>query len=165
MRISFAAIILFTLYSCKSRQKADQLFYNGTIYTLDSARPQAEALVVHDGKILAVGTASELKGLYQFEKEIDLKGQYMYPGFHDAHAHFYGLGKSISELDLGGCRSWDEVLYKTKTFAGKSVTDSTRWILGRGWDQNLWPVKEFPDKSKLDSLFPYQPVFIKRIDG
>jgi hypothetical protein len=61
-----------------------------------------------------------------------------------------------------GTSSFNEVLEKVVEF---SKTNANTWITGRGWDQNDWEVDEYPTKQQLDSLFPDQPVFLRRIDG
>ena len=52
---------ILSLLSCSQKQKPDLLVYNATIYTIDSSFSIAEAMVVEDGKILAVGKLSDLQ--------------------------------------------------------------------------------------------------------
>ena len=52
---------ILSLLSCSQKQKSDLLVYNATIYTIDSSFSIAEAMVVEDGKILAVGKLSDLQ--------------------------------------------------------------------------------------------------------
>ena len=67
---------------------ATVLYANGRIYTNDSAMPWAEALAVRDEKILAVGTAKEVRAIAgRNSVVVDLKGQFVLPGFNDAHVH------------------------------------------------------------------------------
>jgi predicted amidohydrolase YtcJ len=86
----------------------------------------------------------------------------VYPGFIDAHCHFYGLGLQQQKVDVRGTKSYDEVLQKLVAFQKEKKVS---YITGRGWDQNDWEVKEFPTKDKLDALFPEIPVAIRRVDG
>ena len=56
MRLQFLLLFLIlSLLSCSQKQKADLLIYNATIYTVDSSFSIAEAMVIKDGKIVAVG--------------------------------------------------------------------------------------------------------------
>lgn len=153
-------IILLIATSC-STKKADSVYYNGLIYTVDSAFNTVEAFAVKDGKIIATGTKEEILK-YDAKEQVDLKGKFVYPGFIDAHCHFYGYGVDLKKINLTGTKSFDAILdtllkFKSQTFSG--------WIFGRGWDQNDWDVKAYPNKAKLDSLFPDIPVFLFRIDG
>ena len=158
----FAVFMCFLIISCSQKKKADLLVFNVTVYTVDSLFTMAEALVIKDGKIAAAGKLAELEKQYEPKERLDAGGQYIYPGFIDAHAHFVGYGTGLQTADLVGTNSWDEIVEKLKTFS-KEHPDG--WLIGRGWDQNDWVVKEFPNNEQLNMLFPGRPVLLKRVDG
>lgn len=149
------------LFSCMSK-KADLIVYNAKVYTVNDQFETVEAFAVKDGKIIELGSNQDIEKVYQATERIDAGGKAVYPGFIDAHAHFYGYGESLQSADLTGTNSWEEVCNKLQAF-GKTRPDG--WIIGRGWDQNDWDNKAFPDKADLDKLFPNQPVLITRVDG
>lgn len=172
----FLFTTLFILYSCSSpKEKADTLILNATIYSVDSAFSTYEAMAIKDGKIIELGKNDFIKNKYTATTLIDAEKKFIYPGFIDAHCHFYGYGKGLMEADLIGTKSWEEALERTVEFVKKNDPNiefynskdiqHKNWIIGRGWDQNDWEKKDFPDKTKLDSLFPNTPVLLKRIDG
>ena len=67
---------------------ADRVFLNGAVYTVDAERSWAEAVAIKDGKIIYVGDDEGAGSHITTETEIvDLVGQMLLPGFHDAHAH------------------------------------------------------------------------------
>lgn len=154
--------ILFALSSC-SGSKVDTIIHHAVIYTVDSAFTVAEAMAVKDGKIVAVGKNEEILGKYTATDNIDAKGEAVYPGFIDAHAHFVGYGRSLFQADLFGTNSWEETVARIKTFA--EAHPDLPWIQGRGWDQNRWPGKTYPTNEELNELFPDKPVVITRVDG
>lgn len=160
-RIGYLLMLLVILSSC-SKQKADLLLYNGKIYTVNEKFDIAEAMAVKDGKIIAVGTSDAIRKQFSATEEIDIKGKTIYPGFIDAHAHFFGYGESLQRADLTETTSWEDVLSRLTAFA---KTHPDGWLIGRGWDQNDWTDKQFPTKEKLDQLFPNRPVLLERIDG
>ncbi len=162
--LSVASLFIFLL-SCSSKKKVDLFVFNATIYTVDSAFSTAEALVVKDGKIMAVGKIADLEKEYDAKEKIDAEGKFIFPGFIDAHAHFVGYGNSLQTVDLVSTGSWEEVIQKTKQFATENNIKPGDWITGRGWDQNDWEKKEFPAKDDLDKTFPDNPVILTRIDG
>ena len=164
MKNSLILLVAIALFSCtnKENKKADLLIFNATIYTVDSSFSTAEAMVVKDGKIVAVGKTADLEKEYEYQDKLDVAGKFIYPGFIDAHAHFVGYGKSLQTVNLVGTTSWDEVIERTKAFA---AANPDGWITGRGWDQNDWDEKEFPTNEKLDQLFPDRPVLLGRVDG
>ncbi len=151
------------LFSCNSeKEKADLLVFNAKVYQVDSTFSKAEAFVVKDGKFLEVGNSKDLKEKYEAVQNFDAEGNAIYPGFFDAHAHFYNLGLQQQLVDLTGTKSFDEVVSRIVEFQKERNLD---FITGRGWDQNDWEDKEFPVKDTLDKLFPETPVAITRIDG
>lgn len=151
------------MISCNKKEKADLIIHNAQIYTVDSLFSVAQSFAVKDGKFVACGDNKEILLNYDSDNIIDLKGKYIYPGFIDAHCHFYGYGLGLLKVaDLRGTESFENVLEAIKIHHKKYDFEL---IEGRGWDQNDWPVKEFPDKEALDSLFPDNPVVLIRIDG
>ncbi len=162
MKLFLLSFNLVILISCSSQQKVDLIVYNATVYTVDQAFSKAGAFVVNRGKIVAVGTSNELLAKYDAKEKLDAKGKYIFPGFIDAHAHFFSYGLGLQTADLVGSKSWEEVLSRLTSFAQKNTEG---WLIGRGWDQNAWPGKEFPINQKLNELFPDRPVLLRRIDG
>ena len=165
----FCKNLIFTLFSvcffnsCGTmKKKADLILTNGIIYTVDSLNTMAEAMAVKDGKIIALGNNEYIAGGFAAAEVIDAKGMAVYPGFIDAHCHFMGFAQGLQYIDLGGLKSFDDVLmhlqHAEKPGQGK-------WLVGRGWDQNLWINKNFPDNSRLNQLFPDIPVMLIRVDG
>lgn len=157
-----ALVIVATLASCNNKKQVDVIVYNTKIYTVNSKFDTVEAFAVKDGKILALGKTDEIKSKYAAKDEIDASGKAVYPGFIDAHAHFFGYGQSLQTADLRETKSWDEVLKRLTDFA---KTHPDGWLIGNGWDQNDWANKAFPTNEQLTSLFPNRPVFLNRIDG
>jgi len=156
----FLSLILAT--SCRNSKKAaDEVFYNGVIYTVDSNFSIHSAFAVREGKIIAIGSDDEMMQMDAI-RQTDLKGQPVYPGFHDGHCHFYGYGIDLNKIWLTETNSFEEVLELLIKNKEQKVGG---WIFGRGWDQNKWTIKEYPDKTQLDSLFPDTPVFLLRVDG
>ncbi|PIP54918.1 MAG: amidohydrolase [Bacteroidetes bacterium CG23_combo_of_CG06-09_8_20_14_all_32_9] len=158
-----AIFFLIIISSCSMKKKhVNLIVYNAKVYTVDSGFSIVQAFAVSDGKFVATGTDKEIMSKYESDSVINADGKFIFPGFFDAHCHFYYYGLTLNQVDLNGTQSFDEVVQRvmnfSKSFAGE-------WIIGRGWDQNDWEVKQFPRKDTLDKLFPVQPVFLKRIDG
>lgn len=167
------------LISCSDKkERVDLIIHHAVIYSVDSSFTVYGAMCVKDGKIVKLGTNTEILHQYESQEKTDAKGKTIFPGFIDAHCHFLAYGLGLQQLDLTGTKSFDEVLQKVVDFSKReagtpektSTTEikkdqSVKWIIGRGWDQNDWSHKVFPDRFKLDSLFPDIPVLLTRIDG
>lgn len=159
----FPVAFLMIMTACTgSKQEADLILTNATVYTVDDGFSLAEAIAIKDGRIEAVGSTREVLGQYNTGEVTDLQGRYVYPGWIDAHCHFFGYGMNLSSVDLVGTTSPEEIIEKLKT---EGQTIGGTWITGRGWDQNDWEQKQFPDHQMLDAHFPDTPVLLRRIDG
>jgi predicted amidohydrolase YtcJ len=163
-KILLFSLLTILLVSCNSgnKEQADLLVFNAEIYTVDDNFSTAEAFVTKDGKFLEVGTAEALEEKYKVAEKLDAGGKSVFPGFIDAHAHFYRLGLQQQRVNLAGTKSFDEVVQRIVDFQNKRGVE---FITGRGWDQNDWENKEFPAKDTLDYLFPDTPIAVTRIDG
>jgi predicted amidohydrolase YtcJ len=155
--------LLLILSSCSKPEEIDLIIHNANIYTVDDQFGQAEAFAVNDGKFVALGNSEDILEKYSALEVLDLHGAQVYPGFIDAHAHFYGYGTGLQVADLTGASSPDEMIERVLSHRKKHPEQA--WLLGRGWDQNLWDNKTFPNREKLDELFLDIPVLLTRIDG
>jgi len=161
--LSISAAILMIMISCTTPKiQADLILTHGKVYTVDSEFSMAEAIAIKNHRIIAIGNSKEILKRYRAEEVRDLDGKFVYPGWIDAHCHFFGYGMNLNAVDVVGTASVEEIIELLKEFQKKHPGT---WITGRGWDQNDWEVKEFPDKSMLDKHFPDTPVLLRRIDG
>lgn len=143
------------------RTPADTVF-TGRIVTLDESHPEAEALAVSGGRVVAIGTEAEVVAAVDAAaRRVPLPGVAV-PGLTDAHVHALAFGEQLETLDLRGLQK-EEIL--------QLVADGTRalppgaWIQGRGWDQGFWRPVAFPTAADLDRVAPAHPVALTRIDG
>lgn len=152
------------------QKRADLVFLNGKVLTMDQARPEATAIAVAGDRILAVGSDEEIAKLRgEGTKVIDLAGRTAMPGFIDGHAHLVGIGDARIALDLRGAGSWDEVVARVAAAAKKARPGE--WILGRGWHQKDWAsppepnVEGFPLHASLSAVSPANPVLLSHSSG
>lgn len=144
-------------------QNADLILHNAKVYTVDEQFSIMKAIAIKDGDILAIGTDEEILTQYQAPRQINAEGKSIYPGFYDAHCHFYRYGLGLQTVELVGTTSYEEIIEKLTQYQKNNPMKT--WIIGRGWDQNDWESQAFPTKDRLDELFPNTPVFLTRIDG
>ncbi|MBN7815623.1 amidohydrolase [Algoriphagus sp. YJ13C] len=160
----FALCALVLNFSCQEpKTLVDKIYFGGTVYTVNPEFEIAQALAIKDGKFVAVGSNDDISSKYEALETIDLEGKSVYPGFIDAHTHFFRYGEGLRVVDLVGAKSFEELIQRVKVYADANPDEA--WILGRGWDQNLWEGQEFPNRELLDELFPDKPVILSRIDG
>jgi predicted amidohydrolase YtcJ len=154
--------IFFLLTGCYQGREADLIIHNARIYSCDENFAIYEAMAVKDGKILELGPEREILNRYDCDNIIDAGLKPVYPGFHDSHCHFWSYAQTLSEVDLNGSKSFDEVVSRIVEF---DKTNKGEWITGRGWDQTLWTENAFPVNDTLNVLFPDKPILIRRVDG
>jgi len=163
MKKLLSILTLLTIFACqKDKQEADLIVTNANIYTVDDAFSKAESFAVKNGKIIAVGTSSEIDDNYKAIDTINAKGKTVLPGFIDAHCHFLGLGLDQQAVDLVGTKSFEDMMKRVLDFQNEK---NNEFIYGSGWDQNDWEDKRFPNKTLLDKLYPNTPIALSRIDG
>jgi predicted amidohydrolase YtcJ len=140
---------------------ADVVFV-GHFVTLDPGHPEADAIGVRDGRIVAVGSREDLASwMGPDTRQSELPGVAL-PGFAEGHGHAQSVGEQLEILDLRGL-SKQEVLDRVAASAGAAGTGD--WIRGKGWDQGYWTPATFPTAADLDRVAPDHPVFLSRIDG
>lgn len=161
MRTAISLVFSFLLFASCAPDTADLIIHNATVYTVNESFETATAVVVKDGKFIAIG-GEDLLNQYKARSVVDLKGFSVYPGFIDAHCHFYNFGLLQEQLDLSGTKSFEEVVDRVASYIAANPGVP---VLGQGWDQNSWEVKEYPTKDILDKRFPEQLIALKRVDG
>ena len=162
-RILVTASVICILFSCSERQnvQADKIYFNGKIWTGDSANAWADAVGIKGDKILYVGKDyGAFKG--GNTEMIDLGGKLMLPGFIDNHTHFLSGGYNLSSVDLRRAKTKQEFISILKDFCQQRKDD--RWVLGGDWDHEAWG-GELPSRGWIDSVTGDHPVFVSRYDG
>lgn len=158
------AISFLPLLACSTAMDQGTIFTATTIAAGAESKPQRDfAIYVVNGTIREVGPSARIQQAHPSTTVIDWGTATLLPGLTDAHAHLYGLGLALDEVDLVDTASFDEIT--RRVMARVPSTPSGEWVLGRGWDQNDWPTKEFPTAAELDRAVGERPVWLKRIDG
>jgi predicted amidohydrolase YtcJ len=149
---------------------ADAIYSGGPIVTVNDAQPEAEALAVKDGKILAVGSKSDIESAHlgASTRIVDLGGRTLVPGFVDGHVHFLGLGAQAVGANLlappdGGVNTIDDLVVRLQEFAAGPDAQRTGWIFGMGYDDAL--LGRHPTRDDLDRVSTEIPVTAVHISG
>lgn len=145
------------------KEKVQIIFVNGKIYTMVSPEDQVEALCVKDGIIVYTGTTKEVLERYDADQIVDLHGKTMLPGMGDSHMHFFAYCQSQTSVDLGGCRTKEEVIAKLAAKAAE--TPKGEWVRGSNFDESKWLAENdrLPTKADLDKASTEHPIVMKRV--
>lgn len=142
---------------------AELVFYNGVVYSADSAQSQFDAVAIKDGRIVYRGSDRGAKHwIGRHTEVVDLRGRMLLPGFHDAHMHPFLGAVDLRECSLVGLNSIDEYLARVQ----QRVDDhpAEEYIRGSGWQYASFPISG-PHREGLDRIVPDRPVLLKAIDG
>ena len=165
--LSFPIVIILLLSSCsveKDCLEADLVLINAKVYTANEKLPEAEAVAILKDKIIFVGSAKESVQYTCNDNRIkDLGGNFIFPGFIDAHAHLKGIGYREMNLNLQGANSLKEMLTQVEIYA--NGLEPGKWVIGRGWIEKKWPEGRFPTIQELDMISPDKPMALERADG
>ena len=142
-------------------QTPPTLYSHGHIITMDSLHPFAEAMLVIDGKIKAIGAKADVEALTKVDvAQVDLKGATVLPGFIDPHTHFMLTMFMADMVDLSGFKhSSNEEVWN---FFAQAVKDKSKgeWIICKGIDPVLVGDLVPPTLAFLDEMAPDNPVLI-----
>lgn len=145
---------------------ADLVVY-GTILTVDDARPTAEALAATDGRIVAVGSRSEVAGHVGPGTEVlDVADGCVLPGFVEAHGHplmeAMVLSDRIVDIRPVTMRAATDVLRAIGTEVAARGGDGAYL---NGWDPLLQEGLPTPTLAWLDAQAPDTPLVIVHNSG
>ncbi len=142
---------------------ADLLFRGGTIYTVNSAQPRAEAVAVRDGRIVFVGPASSVAPYVGDATELVELGEGMLmPGFHDSHAHPMRAGTRFLRCQLAGLEWPDAVLARLGQCA--AGLQPGQWLRGTDLTDKAFDGPG-PRKAQLDEIAPDRPAYVSNRSG
>src|SRR5256885_3927761 len=129
---------------------ADLVFVGGRVFTAARVRPWATALAIRDGRIIAVGTDTQVERWSEKgTRRIDLHGHVVVPGFIDAHTHLADGAGELGWTRLGGTRSLEDALSRLRKAAAR--TPPGDWVVGVDWDEAKWTERRDRKSTRLNS--------------
>jgi predicted amidohydrolase YtcJ len=161
-------------------ERAELIFTGGRVYTVppggrrmvraaartgtdDTGGPPATAVAVRGGRILAVGTDSDIRDLAGDRCAcVDLRGRPLLPGFQDAHVHPAFAGITMLRCDLTDAADAAGALARIRAYA--EARPDQEWISGSGWRME-WFAGGTPSAALLDSVLPGRPAYLTNRDG
>ncbi len=144
-----------------------ELFYKGTIHTMDVHQPTTEALLIgDDGRIAAIGALADLAAHAPQARRVDLGGQTLIPGFNDAHVHIWKLGLLLTvQVDARTAAAPSIPTIIERFRARASVTVPGVWLTGRGYNEAELPEGRHPTRHDLDQASRDHPIALTRTCG
>lgn len=177
-----SALLLAACGSGAGEPPADLVLRGGRVYTLawgepglDGApaadapydaegwRPDAEALAVRDGVLVAVGDDAGIASFIGPQtRVVELEGATVLPGMIDSHAHVASYGELLSRVSLLGVATEEEAV--ARIAAAAAETPAGEWIVAWGFDEAVW-ADRLPDNRLLSGRIPEHPVHAVSLHG
>ncbi len=142
-----------------------QLYFNGTIVTMDDGLLSVEAVLVQDGRIRAVGAYKTLRQCAPDAELMDLEGNALLPGFIDAHSHFFGTASARLQLSLKEAESFDDIVEALEGYIASNHPKPGEWIVAKDYDHNGLLEKRHPTRELLDKVSLNHPIVLQHQSG
>jgi predicted amidohydrolase YtcJ len=139
----------------ESRAQMDLIVTNAKVLTMDPAQPRAQAVAIDAGKIVAVGTDTDIAALATpATKVIDAQGRSLLPGFVESHLHLVLGGVELEQLQIGGVYGFDDLSAAFADYAKKHPQNALLMAQGAAYEILQHPVT----RHDLDRVIADRPI-------
>ncbi len=152
-------------------EPADTIFWGGSIVTMESEKPEAQAIAIKEGRILAIGNKREIKRRRGPQTHVlDLKGKALLPGFIDAHGHLSLMAQvvalcNIASPPVGPVNDFSDLKRELVAYAERNSIPPGSWVVGFGYDDSLLAEGRHPTRTDLDAMLPDHPVALIHVSA
>lgn len=133
----------------------------GRVVTMDPTQPEAEALAVRGGHVVAIGSRGDLEALRGPGTEVLETGDGVaFPGFVEPHMHLWStvIFDDFTDCSPFANRSFDDVVERLRRVAGS--TPPGTWVRGKLFDPSQYAGEPVLDRDLLDRVVPDHPAVV-----
>ena len=143
----------------------EKLYFNGDIITMEGQDDAAEAVLVADGKIKAVGAYDAVAAQKSADCElVDLQGKTLMPSFIDPHSHAATMAPMFASLcDLAVCNNFADIVATLKQYKEEHQIPAGQPIIGINYDDNFLDERCHPHRDLLDQVSTEHPITIMHV--
>ena len=146
---------------------ADTVYTNGRIYTVNQARPWAEAVAIKNRKFLVVGTNADVETVTGDGSEVfDLGGAFAMPGLVDIHG-FHGMStenRVYCELKGTFWEPTEEQILADLRACADDYPAEPEWFIAEGFTPGPMSKKALSLET-LDEIIPGKPAYVQDESG
>jgi predicted amidohydrolase YtcJ len=160
--VAISLILLgFSLWLQPRSAAYETVFYGGTILTLETTNPTAEALLMRRGRIIKVGSLKDVRAaVFGDATEIDLDGKTLMPGLIEPHTHALTAALFSETIDVSGFTNGSRAEIMARLKDGIKASSGKNTIMAFGWDPVMIADLDPPTLAELDALSPTKPLII-----
>lgn len=169
MATGFWGVSTFRCDEARAQQAVgDTLYTGGPILTMNDAMPTAEAVLVRQGRILALGDrASMERQMAPASRVVDLGGKTLLPGFFDPHGHVVMVGLQALSANLlpppdgeGGDIASLQRLLRDWIARNARAIERYKIVIGFGYDDSQLKEVRHPTRDELDVVSRDVPIVL-----
>ena len=137
----------------------------GDIVTNNPAAPSAEAMAISGGRIIGIGSQSDLEGLVTASTTTLKPGGVILPGLIDPHMHIWTSLLTYPNIDLAHelCPTLDDAVAAIKAAVAKAPAGQP--VCFKNFDPSLYPGEPVLTRATLDQIAPDNPVLVWNASG
>lgn len=143
--------------------EADFVIVNARVLTFDAQAPQAEAVALAAGRILAVGTRAEIEALAApGARRFDAQGNTVMPGLVEAHLHLFAGAFGLRLLHLDGVHGVTALREAVQAYADANPAEAL--LICKGADYGLFGDGVATTRQMLDGVLAERPLIVFAAD-
>lgn len=138
--------------------KADTIWYNARIRTMNAEKPSASAMASLGGKIVALGEDSDVLNLVgPGTQTINMAGKTILPGFVESHTHaLWGACQELYEVNVDYGASFGTLLAAVRERLAK--TEPGSMLTGGPWRHDMRAEMGESPRATLDAISSEVPI-------
>ena len=150
--------VLAVAFVSVSAHAADWVFRGGTVYSMDNAGRQYQAVAVEGDEIVYVGSDAGVTDYIDDDtRVIELDGRVVFPGFIDTHIHTMDTLPLVNGAMLSPSQSAEEVLAALRAHVDAYPEQNP--VLGSGFLARAFGI-DGPTAAELDDIVSDRPALI-----
>ena len=166
-----AVLVGLSCAMATARAAAPDVIYVGTVVTMESASPRAEAVAVAGERVVTVGKRAEVLATRGPRTRIvELGDGALLPGFIDSHGHLTASAAQARVVNLqpppaGPIRSIGELQEALRRHIRERAIPPGEWVTGFGYDDGQLAERRHPNRDDLDAISREHPIFLTHSSG
>ncbi len=133
---------------------------DAVIVTMAPGAGPADAMLIRDGRIAAVGHAETVRAAAPGAEVVRLGGATVIPGLIDAHCHVADIGYLAAAADCGQPSAPDIAAIQARLKQAAERTPDGTWVAGAGYAEYKIREGRHPTRTELDQAVPNRPAVL-----